>query len=754
MKKKLTKIIGVVLAALFSLGLFAGCDLITANNQADMQQVVADVNISNDTESLESALATLGSSLDKNAEVKSSLSEIFSTDEIYKRDLVAYFLSYGYSILQQNGSDYAATFESIMNMLVERKVFVQFATLFYLLEGEVRVDRDFIDFKSGYTTDTESDAMYISGITLDSYLGAIEEAEKAEGASSDTIVRAALSVFLTEDEKKYAEYQVMQAINSSIDSQEQEIIAESETSTSSETARTTPTGANQTDTYYPMDDNGNLNYGVYTGFNTVSECGEYEKLDGSTRVTRKRAYIRFLNTLNQNYLLSEADLGSSLEDISKLSYYDLELRNQYESLIISKFNASIALDMSDVYAESDLTDSYTEMVNTQQSDLTGFVSTMDSASDSSFVLYSPANRTYGYVLNILLPFNAQQTLDLTELQNTYGSGTRAYYVARQGLFHSITATDQRNTWFTGSEDYSFDATKYGMTAGTDYYDNGSSSDYLFFKDSFVAQGSRTADGIDRYAGKYPYNGEVSVRADGTYDLTPNTVESIDAFIAEMESYINFVADGDKASGRASGLADADFYNVTASSFGSSDNKIDYAKTVYYKGKADIGYTTETAKSFAADYMTKDSLSYKVFSAVNELMFAYSTDTGCLNSYLGYSIASKQESTDYVKEFEYAAQEAITEGGPGTYYVVGTDYGWHIIYVSFVYTGGNTYEGFNYSERNDENTFSYFFYQSQKASLAESYCEDLAGVIFDRMETSKSVVTKYEDRYSDLMAIGG
>lgn len=52
MKKKLTKIIGVALAAVLSLGMFAGCDLISTNNQADMAQVVAEVNISNDSDTL------------------------------------------------------------------------------------------------------------------------------------------------------------------------------------------------------------------------------------------------------------------------------------------------------------------------------------------------------------------------------------------------------------------------------------------------------------------------------------------------------------------------------------------------------------------------------------------------------------------------------------------------------------------------------------------------------------------------------
>ena len=763
MKKKLTKIIGVALAAVFSLGLFAGCDLISTNNQADMEQVVATVNVSNDSDLLESSLETLGSTM--TSDVQSNIGEILSTDEIYKRDLVAYFISYGYNYLSQNGYDYAATFNQIMDELVQRKVLVQYATVYYLSEEEVRVDTDFIDFTEGYNSDPENpngDAKVMDGdISVANYLGAIAAA--GENATSDEIALAGLSIFLTDDEKKYAEYQVMQAINSSIDSYEQDIISADIGTSSTDTARTTPTGANEVAAFYPKTDSGELNYGVYTGFGD-SNYGEYERVEGSTVVTRKRAYIRFLNALNQNYLLGEEEVSAALEDITALSYYTMELRNQYETLLINKFNASIALDMSEVFIENTLNQKYTTMLNTQKSSTTSFVTTMDSASDSSFVLYSPENRTYGYVYNILLPFNAQQTLTLTELQNSYGSETRAYYAARQQLYAGITAKDQRETWFTGSEDYSFDASEYGMTAGTDYYisENAdgerTNSDYLFFKDNFVAQGNE-AEGIDRYAGKYPYNGTVDVRKDGTYDLTPYTIQNIDDFIAEMEGFINYVAGyGENDVGRAHGTKDETFYDVTAADFGDNDNDIDYSKTIYYKGSVDIGYPADkedkaAQQEFAANYMQKEGSAYKVLSAVNELMFAYSTDTGCLNSYLGYSIASKEEATDYVAEFEYAAQDAITNGDPGTYYVVATDYGWHILYVSYVYTGGDTYANFDYLQRTDPDTFSYFFYQAMKTSVAEEYSQEMIGVIFNRMQNSDSVVTKYEDRYSDLTSIG-
>ena len=746
MKKKLTKIIGVALAAVLSLGLFAGCDLISTNNEADMAQVVAEVNIANDKDSLNTAFDYLGTELDTG--VDSQLEEILSTDEIYKRDLVAYFLSYGYNYVSQ-GSSYAEAFETIMDVLVERKVLVQFAIVYYLSEGKVEVDRDFIDFDADYTQG-EGDALVMQGedITVENYLSAIQ----GEG-SSDELANKGLELFLTDDEIKYAQYQVFRSINSAIDSYEETIIAAEDSSSSTETARTTPTGANETDTYYPMTDSGELNYGVYTGFNP-GEYGEYERLDGSTVVTRQRAYLRFLNSLNQNYLLDEDDLGSILDGVTELSYYDIELRSQYEMLLINKFNASVVLNISGELDAPDLESKYQSMLTSQKASTTDVVTTMESVSDSSFLLYSPSEKKYGFVYNILLPFSANQSLEITNLQNVLGAETREYYVARQALFAGIEATDQRSSWFNGSEDYSFNAAETAPNGG--YYQTDSNSDYLFFKDNFVAQGTRVPDGIDRYAGKYPYNGQVVPRDDGTYVLTPEKL-TINDFIREMESYINYIVDGDAASGRAAMTGSdlrTDFYNVTLDDFGTSNNDLKYNKTIYYKGQVDLTNTDADETAFsAANYMVKDSTSYKVLSAVNELMFAYSTDTGCLNTYLGYAIASQEQATDYVAEFEYAAQDAITNGGAGTYYVVATDFGWHIIYVSMVYSGETYADGFIYNERNNEGTFSYYFYQAMKSSVAQSYSEDMVNVIFNRMQNSDSVVTKYEDRYSDLTSIG-
>lgn len=756
MKKKLIRIVSLVMTAMLALGLFSGCSLgifsdmgiLVTDNQRDMQQVVAEVNLGKDKTSLEESFSLLSEEL--NSTVADQLDKVLTTDEIYKRDLVAYFMSYGYNYYSQNNS-YTATFEQVMQDLVDRKIMSQFATVYYLNAGEVLVDRDNVTIKDGYVDISGTDGMKMNGeISLDGYLSAIE------GKTGDEAAVAGYSYLLTDAEIKYATYVIMVSVNSAIDSYEEDYIkAEDETTSSTET-RTTPTGANTLpDGYYPTKEDGSIDYAIYTGANSASECGEYEKKEGSTSYTRSRAYAQFIHALRENYLIGEDE--KDVTDVTALSYFTTELKSQLEQMLINKFYATLAYKAAQAMSATTLQESYQTLLNSQEAstESSSFTTTMDSLSDTSFVVYSPENRKFGFVYNILLPFNTNQTKLLDSIR--YTDGTKEYYAARNtnaGLLSSVEAKDQRASWFNGSEDYSFEATG-------DYYKNAYNSaegktNYLFFKDSYVENG----EGIERYAGKYPFNGTAEKKDDGTYKLTYNLLD-IDGFIDEMESYIGYVtknssvASGKYYSGTLDNLAQwnaadkesSTFYSVTADYFPKDANGvIDQSANIYYKGSvSNLGFTADGA-------LDKTTNSYKVISAVNELMFAYSTDTGCLNSYLGYSIAAKEEATSYVAEFEYAAQQAVNDGaGVGNYYVVATDYGWHIIYVSFVYTGGEVYGGFDYNERNTEGTFSYYFYQSKKSSTVTEYGNNKETMIRYNANND-TVVTLHKDRYEDLLNI--
>ena len=776
MKKKLIKILSAAIAAVFALGVFAGCDLLVTDNRRDMEQVVAEVNIGADAEALAASMKAVGSELKE--DISSKLGEIVSQDDIIKRDLIVYFMSYGYNYVTEDSADYSEAFASILDDLVENKILSQFAIVYYLNEGEVCVDRDRTDLNDkGYSEIVEAESGIADGlrmqkdISVDNYKAAVGE------KTGDEAAIAAYSYFLTEDEINYANYVVMSSVNGAIDSYEEEIIAEMNESAASTESRTTPTGADTiSSTYYPFKtENGAkvIDYGIYTGYNTISECGDYEKVNGSTVYTRRRAYARFLNALRLNYLVKEDEDVSM--DVTALSYFTVELETQLEQRLLSKFIATLSLNASEKITKDTLLEAYGIELNSQtksnaKADSTSFISTMDSLSDTSFVLYSPENRQFGYVYNILIPFNSGD-LTLKEISQSYTAGTAAYYAARNTdaeLYRTVEAKDQRGPWFNGSTDYSY------VAEGDGYYKNASvgaeEKNYLFFEDSFVTSANEDGEvaGIDRYAGKYPYNGKVEEKSDDTYTLTPFKL-NIDAFIDELEAYIDWYindsvdgASGSHTSGAYySGKVDgahtwtgtdgSAFYATTAEDFQKLDENtgrttVDQSANIYYKGSV-----SGVGEVGTADYLTEGTTSYAALSAFNELMFAYSTDTGCLNKYYGYSIASSEDATDYVAEFEFAAQEAIKQG-VGAYYVVATDYGWHILYVSFVFDGGATYaDGFVYEQRNEEGTFSYYYYQSKKANLTSTDITDARRDIFTALD-SEDVVSRYPSRYSNLSSV--
>ena len=242
------------------------------------------------------------------------------------------------------------------------------------------------------------------------------------------------------------------------------------------------------------------------------------------------------------------------------------------------------------------------------------------------------------------------------------------------------------------------------------------------------------ESLTQYAGKYPYNG-VAVKEDHEFEFTPNKL-SIDQFIAEMESYINYTVGGNVANGKL-----VDTYNTD--SYINSDNSTDYSKFMYYAGKVNLKNTS------ASDYFkAENNDAYAALSAVNELMFAYSTDTGCLNTYMGYAVNPIK--TSFVSEFEYAAQYAVSQG-VGSYVVCLTDYGWHVIYTAFVYDGGDVYGGYNVAEKEVEGSFSNMFYESLKATTATTYTNELQSEVLNQFNND-DCVTRFEKRYKDLLEI--
>ena len=707
MKKKAFAAIALTSCLAFSAA-FTGCSLMSTNNKLDMEQVIATVDISQSDSFDESGL-------DKGA---------VTPTNIIKRELISYFLNVGYSYVQ-SGYSYEETFNSLVDALVNNAILVQYSTVELLKENPS---------------------------VLQKFKEAEDKAKKYE-------------LLLDGDEINLATYKLYSSINSALDNYEQRVIEEEEGYVGSGT-RTTPVNLNtEQDDYYPkkvvngevvLDDNGVaiLDYGIYTGYSNylLEDSGAYkdDALEKTTRSTRIKAYNRFLKNLRTNNLVDDSE-KNNLTDILKLQYIDSENISQLESRIINKYYDLYEEQKEDLLKGAYINDVYNEVLAAQKANYgksaSAFDSAMSSMSSSSFILYSPDTSDsdwaldygtdfakYGFIYNILLPFDSYQSVQLSALKNIQSAdGDDNYYFAKRNeILREIKTEDQRSVWFNGSTDYSFKPEE-----SFKYYNGGDSNrSYLFFEDNLTdsEEGGRYKK-LQAYDGRYSYNGQVIENEDESYTLIPNKLD-IDDMLVEFKAYVDYVLDSDSVQYSTT----PNYYDITEFNKADDDDEIDYSLFIYAEGKVDFGEYN------SSNLMNPASKQYQAMSAVNELQFAYTTDTSVLSNYIGYSLTAYN--TNYIKEFEYAAKKAVGSG-VGSFAVCAGDYGWHLIYVTHVFEIDAANYSPDWSKIDEEGTFENLFYEWVKSNDLPDISSTRRTQILNDYNKD-TTVTKYQSRYQDLL----
>ncbi len=694
-------------ALLLSLALVAGsvgCNFILTDSEKDLAQTVATVDISAALENDE----TYGDVAEDVAKVVGNLSS-----NISKRDLVAYFLNTGYQYVESYGYSYKDTFNMLMEGLVQREIVIQYAIAYYL---------------KNYADD-------ITASGCAAYIESELEAAGRRSAKEKELLEAhpevlTLKYFLTDGGKTEKEnledyeraiYSLKKSLNNSLDSLEASYIKESDEDHDHEEARTLPNGLTTTDSDYYTND-----YSVYTGRNSVKDCGTYEKVEGSTPSTRLKAYNAFLANLQGYNLIQKEDDTSKVEN---LDYFYVELSSVLGQSLITKYyedlekKIALELETKDDEGNNYMERKYADMLATQKESYTrsheDFETAMGSVSDEEFLLYGRKN--FGYVYNILLPFSTTQEIEYKQAQRAENSQD-AIYNKRREILANVKGKDLRGSWISAHDHANYSYTK----NGTDYY---------FFEDQFDSEATNYGmyEKLTQYAGSYKYNGSVTPDGDDL-KATPKAID-IDEFMSEFKSHVKNVSGKNV-------VKDTTYEYTYTNNVHTVDGEVQYKDFIYEIGE--VQGLTATAK----DYFNAESDVYKAVSAVNELMFAYSTDTGCLNTYLGYAVSPY--GTDFVKEFEYAAQLAV-ERGVGTYVVCATDYGWHIIFASYVYdVDGEVYAGgYDHAEAETEGTFSNLFYEWVKSTTTSNYTTEEQNNVLNKYNNDDSV-TLYKSRYQDLL----
>ena len=721
--------VAVVMGASFS----TGC--ISTISEKDVKQTVATVNISKD-ENFVKQFGDYASAV---------------TDEVFsKRDLIIYYFNGGRRYNTDYGYSMADTIEAIKDTLVREAIMTQYATVELLkykveeAEGDEKLSLD--TFKSKQTVKEKYE--YLLG------------GEESEGV-------------------KRAEYQLKYMINSALDSYEQRKLDEVKGYEGSG-SRSTPSGIDTLkEDYFPED------YNIYTGYEgyLLADAGEdYEPLEGTNRNTRREAFSEFIGFLKSSFYITEED--SKLTDVLSISYVQDEYVNYLQNEIVEAYNEVFEQEQRDkintvengIYTY--IQDKYNGLedggLTAQQqqysnpNNTTAFETAMGSMSDTSFILYSPATTeysenidgtygTFGYVYNILLPFSSAQETTLKTYQSYQSSGRiddNVYFRDRNQLLKGITTTDQREAWFNGENQYAFNVAEYNKDKDEAdklaYYNGGNSErNYLFFENN-LTQGNKY-EKLQKYAGLYSYNGKVTENKNGSYKLIPNKLD-IDDMLEEFAAYINFVMGGDgNVAYNAGDKLDASatdflsYYDQTK--FTKGDGKeIDYSKLVYATGKVTF------ANQSREDMFVADSDRYKAMSAVNELQYAYTTDTGVLSQYIGYTVSAYD--TSYIKEFEYAAQQALRMGA-GAFKVCAGDYGWHLIYVTetFDFAGGEVYKPvFNQTRIETEGTFENRFYNWYKDSSLTNEVSLKRAEVLKQFNTEATVKVNTK-AYKDMSELG-
>lgn len=710
---------------------FTGCSLVSTNNRADMAQTIATVDISKAETFADSGFS----------EYRSAVTE----KSIVKRNIVSYFLNVGYSYIQ-NGYSYKDTFNMLMTALVDNAVLVQYSTL-ALLEAKAEEENK----------------------TAAKVLEEYNAADKTQAQKYEYL--------LGEDDILLAKYNLYSSINSAIDNYEKSVIEENDDKYTGTDTRTTPTNLNtEQEDYFPetvKDGKKALDYGVYTGYEKylIKDSGAYKDnaLDGTTRNTRKKAYNRFLKNLRNNNLVDTETEAENFTDVLALKYIEDEYVNQLENRIINKYY--------DIYEEQQearlLEDNYIQneyrKILDDQKDAYGkasaFESALDNMASDKFMMYSPdtsdaklddsihdygaEHGRFGLVYNILLPFNARQSARLTELNSirTATGDDNAYFNERNRLLKDIETEDQRAAWFNGATDYSFKVSENEKYKDKEYFGD---SGYLFFEGNLTdsEEGGRY-EKLQAYDGRYAYNGSVHENEDGSYTLIGNKLD-IDGMLDEFTSYVNFVLnDGNGGEKHVEmkylgGNAYYGDFNNKYTEEKDGEDVTDYSKLLYAWGQVDFGaFDKDDLMNPAAE-----SGQYKAMSAVNELQFAYTTDTGVLSKYAGYSVSAY--STSYIKEFEYAAKFAISHG-EGTFAVCAGDYGWHLIYVTCVFDVGETYTP-DWTRVKDKGTFENQFFEYMKSKDLSDVSSSRRDAIIKQFSKEGVSVVKYQDRYQDLLDI--
>ena len=440
--------------------------------------------------------------------------------------------------------------------------------------------------------------------------------------------------YLTAKEIAEANYNVKKSVNETIDSY---LSAEDEEPSESykEKVRAVPTGAvNYVHELTTEEMNAyTIDTGVYSGGNANDS-------------ERRTAYYMLLKSMSDNGYIDDS-FDWKTDNITDTQYYKDSVKEQMETILLNKYNSYLIYDYYKTVSFDVIEQTHEDLFASQSKakTYTEFNEMLTNASAKNPVLYNHFNG-FGYVYNLLIPMDSVQSAKLAELEK---NNTKKYREDREDILANTTVKDLRNTWINAGYDFDKDTNKFL----NDYAVAGDALEFKGLVEWTNKEGvtvTKKTDGDKTYF-EYTVDGKVDKDYVPEYKAT-STEMKFDAFITMMEDYLYGVAPDNVFEGL-------------------------WNEDVPYKR---VG---------AYDDGTVDAQTWK--DKINELLFAFSSDDGSLNTYKGYPIAKDYEfdyKETFVEEFASAGRmllDAAEAGQSQSYIVVASDYGYHVMFLAEVVT---------------------------------------------------------------------
>lgn len=684
MKKLLFKLIAVISLVAVTFGTFAGCALFKVNQDRDMAQIAVTVDIS---DGAVDGVAT----------------------NIYKRDLTAGYVSYGYYYVQNYGYTTAKAYQLVLDNLVNNAVIIQqskerlssadYKDKVYtddvkiLTAADVEALNKGADMLSLIASDNDIAAYTAKAVGDDGYAeGLAAYVKKAYGDTSLKRTDAAFRFVGDANEVLQAVSDAIENLNSFIDSfMDDDADDEHNHEEITYSPRTTPTMDSEDEEI------------------DVKACNKVidEYLNAEIAGDRLKAFKKGYKRLQELGLIEtdangdkyfEGKKAPTVLSVLQLDYFKKNIKSALESKLVDKYEKALRADR--VATTDELWNQYQELAEKQNSEYAGNVSDLETAlgevSDSKFVIYN-SGIGYGYVSHLVIEYTEDQKTLISDKKAEKDVTKTEIADFVKGLAPEIEVKDLRDSW---------------VKAGYGTYSEGK----FTFSDKYVYNTSDKEWNLAEYKGK---------------------IEGVTSYVEETddEKVLKF-----------------HFENVTPDVMGYTDF-VDIVKNA-------LGVEPVLGEAVAIpDYASKKYEDKKeILNRFEDIKFAYSTDTGNFNKYLGYVYSPLTSKDQYVTEFVDAAAKAVAMGEGSVVMFMSESYGLHVL-ICTAKEGGYGYyadKAAFEAEIETKGTVAYNFKKANETLIENNYVSKEADRFIKKytMDTSKdgknAYITYNEKAYKDLV----